>query len=278
MELLHSRGIAHRDIKLENLLLDSNLNLILADFGCAARYHTENIKGPEFDSTVIVGSQEYNAPEINMDKAYWGDKADLFSCAVCLFMMVIGNSPFRMASKCDPYFRLLSKKDKAEYWAVYSAVAISPEFKDLFEKMTERNPEKRISLANARNHPWMKDKTLHSFDLMEELKDRLQLFEKFYRVELERYKRQVEECKVKHEWEVLQKCPQDAFKDPVIQGFITECQEINAFLEKHEIPDEKLSDDQVNSQHEEDADEDKEVKDRLDAEIAEEFALDSNKR
>lgn len=129
LEFLHSRGIAHRDIKPENLLLGTDLNLVIADFGSAARYWDKESKATEFDSTIIVGSQEYNAPEINMDKHYQGDKADLFSAAVCLFMMVIGNSPFRMASNYDPYFKLLSKKDKSSYWSIYNSVPTSPEFK-----------------------------------------------------------------------------------------------------------------------------------------------------
>lgn len=128
---MHSRGIAHRDIKPENLLLTNDMNLVIADFGCAARYTLEENKAAEFDSSVIVGSQEYNAPEINMDKRYCGDKADIFSAAVCLFVMVMGNVPFRMASNSDPYFKLLSKKDKTEYWNIYSAVPISSEFKGI---------------------------------------------------------------------------------------------------------------------------------------------------
>ena len=132
LEFLHSKGIAHRDIKPENLLLDSDLNLVIADFGSAARYKNEENKTTEFDSTIIVGSQEYNAPEINMEKSYRGEKADIFSSAVCLFVMVLGNTPFRIASNCDPYFKELSRKDKSGYWVIYSSVPVSPEFKGIF--------------------------------------------------------------------------------------------------------------------------------------------------
>lgn len=129
---MHSKGIAHRDIKPENLLLTNEMELVIADFGSAARYLSEENKASEFDSSIIVGSQEYNAPEINMDKHYCGDKADIFSAAVCLFVMVVGNIPFRIASSSDPYFKLLSKKDKSDYWAIYSSVPISAEFKGTF--------------------------------------------------------------------------------------------------------------------------------------------------
>lgn len=114
------------------MLLDSNLNLVIADFGSSARYFTEENKITEFDSNIIVGSQEYNAPEINMDKSYRGEKADIFSTAICLFVMTLGNTPFRIASNCDPYFKELSKKDKSNYWAIYSSIPISLEFKGIF--------------------------------------------------------------------------------------------------------------------------------------------------
>lgn len=129
---MHLRGIAHRDIKPENLLLDDNMNLIIADFGSAARFISEDNKVIEFDSSITVGSLEYNAPEINMEKSYCGDKADIFSAAICLFVMVVGNIPFRIASNSDPYFRLLAKQDKADYWAIYSSIPISFEFKGTY--------------------------------------------------------------------------------------------------------------------------------------------------
>ncbi len=129
LEYLHSIGISHRDIKPENLLLGNDLNLVIADFGSAARCRTEEHKQLEFDSTVVVGSLEYNAPEINMDKSYFGEKADVFSAGVCLFFMLTGSPPFREASSQDAYFELLSQKDKAAYWAEFSCLDLSDKFK-----------------------------------------------------------------------------------------------------------------------------------------------------
>ena len=129
---MHTKGIAHRDIKPENLLLGNDMDLIIADFGSAARFISEENKILEFDSSIIIGSREYNAPEINMNKCYYGDKADIFSAAVCLFVMVVGNIPFRIASYSDPYFKLLTKKDKKDYWTIYSSVSTSSEFKGSF--------------------------------------------------------------------------------------------------------------------------------------------------
>jgi serine/threonine protein kinase len=128
LEYLHSIGIAHRDIKPENLLLDECMKLVIADFGCAAICRTEAQKPIEFDSAQIVGSHEYNPPEINMEKSYFGEKSDIFALGVFVFLMVLGYQPFRKACQDDEYFMLFAK-DKLTYWGIYSTVQVSPEFK-----------------------------------------------------------------------------------------------------------------------------------------------------
>ena len=113
------------------MLLDQDLRLVIADFGSAAKCRTEDNKEIEFDSAIVVGSQEYNAPEINMEKLYLGEKADLFSAGICLFLMVMGCAPFREDSFRDPYFHQLSKKEKSAYWAIYGETKVSDEFKGI---------------------------------------------------------------------------------------------------------------------------------------------------
>ena len=126
---LHDSGVAHRDIKPENLLLDENMSLVIADLGSAAICRTVGSTPIEFDTKTLVGSQEYNAPEINMDKRYFAPKADVFSAGVCLFVMVVGLPPFRVAANSDGLFSLLCKKDKSAYWAAFKAAHVSPEFR-----------------------------------------------------------------------------------------------------------------------------------------------------
>eukprot|EP00830_Metopus_es_P009140 TRINITY_DN18848_c0_g1_i2.p1 TRINITY_DN18848_c0_g1~~TRINITY_DN18848_c0_g1_i2.p1 ORF type:complete len:421 (+),score=57.94 TRINITY_DN18848_c0_g1_i2:49-1311(+) len=253
LEFLHSIGIAHRDIKPENLLLDDSMNIALADFGSAAKCRTAANKVVEFDSAVIVGSQEYNAPEINMDKFYRGDKADIFSAAICLFVMVVGNIPFRLASCSDPYFQLLSQKDKSAYWSIYGSVPITTEFKDFFEKLTNQNVDDRLDIAQVKEHPWIKGKIYTHPELVEAMKERIQLYSKITRAE---YEEKVE--KAKH---TIKKPPLPLidmpllykFSDPFIQSCLAECVEINSHLNKQrecklsEAKKDSSSDDQINS-------------------------------
>lgn len=132
-----------------------------------------------------VGSEEYNAPELfeSVDHAaskshsssslvddefyYDGAKADIFSAGVTLFLMMTKSPPFRAAHQRDPYFRRLSASDKKAFWKIFSAQTdISEYARDLFERMTERDPKARINIVDIKSHPWLKGDTYdkHTLD------------------------------------------------------------------------------------------------------------------
>ncbi|KAJ6544026.1 kinase-like domain-containing protein, partial [Mycena capillaripes] len=88
---MHQKNIVHRDLKLENLLLDRNRNLIISDFGFANRFnHDKN-----YLMKTMCGSPCYAAPElVNSDGMYVGTAADVWSCGVILYAMLSGYLPF----------------------------------------------------------------------------------------------------------------------------------------------------------------------------------------
>lgn len=88
VEYCHAHGIVHRDIKLENLLLDRERNLKIIDFGLSA------ILVPGKRLKVHCGSPSYAAPEIIARKVYDGPPVDIWSCGVVLFATVAGYLPF----------------------------------------------------------------------------------------------------------------------------------------------------------------------------------------
>lgn len=99
VEFMHERQVCHRDLKCENILIDDNMNLKLADFGFACY---KNINALES----YRGTLTYMAPEIKECKQYNGKQVDMFSIGVILFIIVKGNFPFREARKTDYFYQL----------------------------------------------------------------------------------------------------------------------------------------------------------------------------
>lgn len=157
IEACHKSGISHGDIKLENILFNSNFNLKLIDFGFA-----KNIKdGPISE---VTSTRYYNAPEMFCcaTKGYDGVTADIFSMGIILFILVMGFYPFDKPSITDSKYKLISKKDYNGFWKKFeqklsNGNGVSHEFKDLFEKMVSYRPKERISINEIKKHPWLKE-------------------------------------------------------------------------------------------------------------------------
>ena len=105
IEFLHETvGVAHLDIKLENLLIDSEFKIKMCDFGFSDPIDRRNYKNK--------GTDGYKAPEIYnyvQNNGYDGDKADYFSLGVLLFTMIFGMPPFKVACKEDPFYRYIAR-------------------------------------------------------------------------------------------------------------------------------------------------------------------------
>jgi len=149
VEWCHREGVCHRDLKLENTLLDGRPapRLKICDFGYS--------KSAIFDSQPksTVGTPAYIAPEVLSRKQYAGEIADVWSCGVTLYVMLVGAYPFEDAK--DPRnFRKTIQKIMSVDYAFPKNLPLSRECFDLVGRIFVANPSKRISLGEIKRHPW----------------------------------------------------------------------------------------------------------------------------
>ncbi|XP_069163626.1 serine/threonine-protein kinase SIK3 isoform X7 [Procambarus clarkii] len=138
----HKRGIVHRDLKAENLLLDKDLNIKLADFGFS------NFYTPGVLLSTWCGSPPYAAPELFEGKEYDGPKADVWSLGVILFVLVCGYLPFDAKTLQTLRSIVVAGKFRIPYF-------MSSDCDNLIRKMLQVDPEKRINIERIMQHRWI---------------------------------------------------------------------------------------------------------------------------
>ena len=126
--------IAHRDIKAENILLDSNFNVKLCDFGLSQC--SNNLM------TTQCGSPNYISPEVIQNKGY-NEKTDVWSMGVLLYLMLTGEFPFQAENNSIP---CLLKKIVNDPFIPPSSLAENKPLLNLIERMLKKDPVERISI------------------------------------------------------------------------------------------------------------------------------------
>lgn len=144
MDYCHNLGIVHRDLKPENVLLDKNKkNVKIIDFG-----FSNLIKDNSYKLGTFCGSIAYAAPEVLSSKKYDGKKADIWSLGVMLYVMLVGQVPFKSRHVKILYESIVNKEYNIPDYVPKDA-------KDLIEKMLVLEPEKRIEMNDILSHPWI---------------------------------------------------------------------------------------------------------------------------
>lgn len=147
----HQKNVVHRDLKAENLLLDRDGNIKLADFGFS-NYFT-----PGAVLSTWCGSPPYAAPELFEGRKYDGPKADIWSLGVILYVLVSGSLPFDGQTLQDLRARVVSCQYRIPFY-------LSAECEHLIRALLVADPARRLGVEGIARHRWF----LRNFDPVEQ--------------------------------------------------------------------------------------------------------------
>ncbi|KAI6785762.1 Calcium/calmodulin-dependent protein kinase kinase-like protein [Emericellopsis cladophorae] len=145
IEYLHAQGVIHRDIKPDNLLLSEDDVLKVVDFGVSQMFE----RSSEMRTAKSAGSPAFLPPELcGKHSEVSGKAADIWSMGVSLFCLKYGRIPFNRDGMLAMYEAIKSDEPRIPEDE-------SPLLIDLFRRILEKDPEKRIAMPELRAHPWV---------------------------------------------------------------------------------------------------------------------------
>ena len=155
VQALHGAGYCHRDLKMQKILLDQNFNPKISGFHFATQFQQNN--QPILLKDFLV-TENYASPQILSFIPYNGERADIFSLGVIVFILVTGTIGFHEVKKTDQYYEYIKFNYNGKYWSKFernqNIMNLSNEFKDLYFKMVAYNENERPNISQVLSHHW----------------------------------------------------------------------------------------------------------------------------
>jgi len=164
---LQKVGLCHRDMSLENILVDEYKTSVLIDLGMCLRVPYDD---PETGNVTDVsagtlrrlimplipcGKPNYISPEVlKSEEPFDGFAIDIWASGVILFIMLVGLPPWEFAREEDPRYRMVVRGGLERMLRSWQR-PISPMAADLLQKMLREDPRERLSLCEVKDHPWV---------------------------------------------------------------------------------------------------------------------------
>jgi len=160
---LHSKGYAHRDLKLDNILMDfATKNIKIIDFGFSQKVRDDE------KLSIYCGTPHYMDPDIVRKQPHNAKAADVWACGVILYIIYVGKLPFFGEFEADLFRKIQSGKFKE----IPSELG-DDKVRNLFRKIFDANPNTRITAEQLAEHSWISDTKLsaeHELEVQCELK------------------------------------------------------------------------------------------------------------
>lgn len=170
---MQKKGVCHRDLSLENILVAENDRLVIIDMGMSLRVPFTDPFNYGCVTDVSEGARRrliraqgqgsrfmYMAPEVvAADAEFDGFAIDLWSAGVVLFLLLVGMAPFKWAHESDARFLKISKGHLRDLLDALN-IPLSAEACDLLQNLFWRDPSRRLSLAEVMRHPWVTNQPL----------------------------------------------------------------------------------------------------------------------
>lgn len=159
LDHMHRKGVCHRDLSLENVLV-SDGKCVIIDMGMCLRIPLQS-EDPPVPALVpplgTCGKKNYVSPEVHLNAhPFNGFAVDIWAAGVILFLLLTGVPPVEVANECDARFRMLQDRRLSRMLQDWN-IHISASSMDLLQNMLEVNPFERYTLRDIWNHPWMQE-------------------------------------------------------------------------------------------------------------------------